>query len=137
MSIATVTITVNEDLIPMAGFTTNATIILVGDWIEFTDATTGGNLPLSCQWNFGDGSAISTLINPVHQYLANGTYTVTLIVTDGDGDSDSYTMEIVVNSSSSLGESSHGIPRYTSGLLLLSAGLMIFILLKRKRNRNL
>lgn len=30
-------------------------------------------------WNFGDGNT-STLLNPIHSYLSNGTYTVTLTV---------------------------------------------------------
>ncbi|MHA1674718.1 MAG: BspA family leucine-rich repeat surface protein [Promethearchaeota archaeon] len=147
--------------LPKARFTANFTTILAREWVEFTDTTTGGDLPLSYQWNFGDGSINSTLTDPMHQYTTAGTYTATLTVTDSDGDSDSYTMEIVVNSptstttsststttsststttsststttSSSSGEPNKGVPGYASGFLLLSAGLMIFVLLKRKRN---
>jgi surface protein len=126
--------------LPTAGFTTNATTIQEGEWVKFTVTAPGGDPPLYYQWNFGDGSSNSTLINPVHQYLANGTYTVTLTVTDYDGDSDSYIMKIVVNSltptttSSSSGEFNLDIPGYAARFLLLSAGLMIFILLKRNRN---
>ncbi|PYP43188.1 MAG: hypothetical protein DMD43_00075 [Gemmatimonadetes bacterium] len=43
-----------------------------------------GNLPLSYAWNFGDGGTGSG-VQPIHTYLANGTYTVTLIVTDSRG----------------------------------------------------
>src|SRR5262249_38937768 len=35
-------------------------------------------------WNFGDGST-SSAANPSHAYAANGTYTVSLTVTDKDG----------------------------------------------------
>lgn len=45
----------------------------------FTDQSI---LPLSWQWDFGDGNT-STLQNPVHIYPALGTYTVRLIVTNG------------------------------------------------------
>jgi PKD repeat protein len=34
------------------------------------------------QWSFGDGSS-STAQNPQHTYTSNGTYTVTLVVSDG------------------------------------------------------
>ena len=33
------------------------------------------------EWNFGDGSAISTSANPTHQYATPGNYTVTMKVT--------------------------------------------------------
>ncbi|MBM3240281.1 PKD domain-containing protein [Candidatus Poribacteria bacterium] len=39
------------------------------------------DLPLSYQWNFGDG-ATSNEQNPIHVYTASGIYTVTLFVTD-------------------------------------------------------
>jgi len=39
---------------------------------------------VSYSWNFGDGGS-SSGINPTHAYTANGTYTVTLTVTDNLG----------------------------------------------------
>jgi len=36
-------------------------------------------------WDFGDNSAHGTGVSPAHGYVDNGTYTVTLIVTDGSG----------------------------------------------------
>ena len=41
-----------------------------------------GTPGLTCQWNFGDG-AVSTAENPAHSYATNGSYTATLIVSDG------------------------------------------------------
>src|SRR5690606_38909430 len=47
--------------------------------VNFQDASTGAN---TWQWNFGDGTPISTQQNPSHTYATNGTYNVTLTVTN-------------------------------------------------------
>lgn len=54
--------------------------------VTFTNlsADTDGTIA-SYAWNFGDGNT-STDINPVHTYAANGSYNVTLVVTDDDGE---------------------------------------------------
>jgi surface protein len=127
-SIVTTTITVNVDLFPTAVFTSSATSVIIGNLVQFTDTSSGGNTPLSYHWNFGDGSANYTQSHPDHQYSTAGTFTVTLTVTDIDGDSDSYSMEIVVNPS----PTTSGIPGYYIGFLLISTGLMVFIIWKRK-----
>jgi len=49
--------------------------------VSFTPATTDGT---SYLWNFGDGSATSSLVSPTHTYPATGTYTVQLIVSNGN-----------------------------------------------------
>ncbi len=49
--------------------------------VTFTDKTTGN--PTSWFWDFGDGSTGSILQNPVHLYNADGTYIVTLSVSNG------------------------------------------------------
>ncbi|NOT49750.1 MAG: PKD domain-containing protein [Chitinophagaceae bacterium] len=46
----------------------------------FTDQSIA---PLTWEWNFGDGSPVVTIQNPVHNFPAYGIYTVTLIVTNG------------------------------------------------------
>lgn len=48
---------------------------------QFSDATSP--TPTSWAWDFGDGST-STTQNPQHTYVAFGTYTVTLIASDGN-----------------------------------------------------
>ena len=40
----------------------------------------------SYEWNFGDGSAVSTATNPVHSYATPGTYSVTLKATNEVGE---------------------------------------------------
>jgi len=47
--------------------------------IQFQDASSGAT---SWLWDFGDGTATSTLQNPDHWYLNAGTYTVTLTVSN-------------------------------------------------------
>src|SRR5687767_2353411 len=44
-----------------------------------------GDLPLTYEWDFGDGSPIGTGAQPIHVYSALGTYTVTLVVVDSKG----------------------------------------------------
>ena len=57
--------------------------------VNFTDNSTAYDLPLTYEWDFGDGEAgKSTLQNPSYIYNSPGTYTVILKVTDSDGSTD-------------------------------------------------
>jgi hypothetical protein len=47
--------------------------------VTFSDLSSSIHLPLDYLWDFGDGNT-SSVPNPLHTYAANGTYTVTLIV---------------------------------------------------------
>jgi PKD repeat protein len=50
--------------------------------ISFIDQSTGSPItgsPISWSWNFGDGGT-STIENPLHTYVSDGQYTVTLTV---------------------------------------------------------
>ena len=58
-------------------------------FVSFGNGTTG-TPPLSYHWLFGDGGS-STFASPTHNYLALGSYTVMLIVTDGNGCIDTLT----------------------------------------------
>ncbi len=51
--------------------------------VAFTDFSTGGDIT-SWDWDFGDGGT-STAQNPAHEYLAAGTYTVSLTVSGPAG----------------------------------------------------
>lgn len=47
---------------------------------NFSNTSTGTVSGTTYVWNFGDGSANSTITSPIHTYTANGTYTVTQVV---------------------------------------------------------
>lgn len=68
--------------IPVAEFSANTTSGVIPLAIVFSDRST--NEPISWSWDFGDGST-STEQNPSHTYTTEGTYTVTLIVTNSAG----------------------------------------------------
>ena len=67
---------------PTAAFTVDKTTGAVPLTVQFTDLSTGG--PTSWSWNFGDGGT-STSQHPSHAYVASGTYTVSLTVTNAGG----------------------------------------------------
>ncbi|KIC91472.1 PKD domain-containing protein [Flavihumibacter sp. ZG627] len=54
----------------------------IAQTIAFTNLTTGGTTPYTYTWNFGDGSATSSIPNPTHTYASAGNYTVTLTAND-------------------------------------------------------
>ena len=61
---------------PTPSFNSSTTLATV----TFTNTTVGTGLTYS--WDFGDGN-FSTVTNPVHPYMANGTYTVCLTADNG------------------------------------------------------
>ena len=61
-----------------AGFTFVSTPSCGSTSVMFTD-TSGGNNSAWWKWNFGDGSPVSTLQNPIHIYTIPGNYSVTLV----------------------------------------------------------
>jgi PKD repeat protein len=68
---------------------------------QFTDlSTTSTDCPLTWSWNFGDGggsTSTSTLQNPIHVYESQGTFSVTLVVSNLGG-SDTRTRSVTVTS---------------------------------------
>ena len=66
---------------PVAAFSNTCTNLSC----DFTDESTDDDgTVVGWQWAFGDGAVLSER-NPSHTYAAEGTYTVTLTVTDDDG----------------------------------------------------
>jgi len=74
---------------PVASFTESAETVLTGQVISF-NASASSDLDgsiFSYFWTFGDGTN-ATGMTTTHSYSDNGTYTVTLTVTDDDGATD-------------------------------------------------
>lgn len=69
--------------VPVANFTADITRGCGTTVITFSDHST--NNPTSWLWDFGDGSAPSTLRNPAHTYQNTGIFTVTLTATNASG----------------------------------------------------
>lgn len=85
-SMDSVLVTVN--MMPTAAFTESS----AGAVVTFTDGSVNAT---SWSWNFGD-SQTSTQQSPVHTYSTNGTFTVTLIVTNSCG-SDTITSVVLID----------------------------------------
>ena len=64
--------------------------------MQFNDISTSslGNIQ-SWAWNFGDGTT-SNLQNPTHTYAGNGTYNVTLTITDLSGCTNTFSNPVVI-----------------------------------------
>ncbi len=79
---------------PTAGFSSTATSSCSAPFtVTFGNGSTGGT---SYQWDFGDGNT-STDPNPSHTYNTEGSYNVTLIVTNANGCTDTLRRSSFVN----------------------------------------
>ncbi|MCC7302364.1 MAG: gliding motility-associated C-terminal domain-containing protein [Bacteroidia bacterium] len=90
---ASTTATVNSLMPPVANFSYSPSVItLIDPEAQFTDLSAGATL---WYWDFGDGNT-STTQHPLHTYLLDGTYLVTLIVENQFGCTDTVTQTLLV-----------------------------------------
>lgn len=69
-----------------------------GEDVQFNDLSViGTDSIITWSWDFdNDGVEDSNQQNPLHAFANNGTYTVSLTVTDEDGSTDTYSEDVVV-----------------------------------------
>ncbi|MEM2978920.1 MAG: PKD domain-containing protein [Methanomassiliicoccales archaeon] len=84
-----------QDSMPIVSFSFEPITPLEGDVISFTDYSTAHDGVIAWLWDFGDGT-FSSERNPQHYYANNGTFSVRLTVTDGDGSLNSSVKQIIV-----------------------------------------
>lgn len=77
------------NLVPLQALATGDTLAgCVPLNVDFSQQSISvGSAIVSCFWDFGDGTT-STVCNPSHTYLNPGVYTVTLVVTNAEGCTD-------------------------------------------------
>ena len=81
-----------EDTNPVADFTATPTGGSEPLTVDFTDNSTSYDGISAWEWDFNnDGTVDSTAQNPTHTYIGDGTYSVTLNVSEADGSSDTVT----------------------------------------------
>jgi PKD repeat protein len=68
--------------------------------VQFTDlSTSSSGSIIAWHWDFGDGSPVSTLQNPSHQYAEYGIYTICLTIETSLGCTSNYCHEVHVGQS--------------------------------------
>lgn len=83
---------------PTASLTATPTTGIAPLSVEFQDTSSPGSWPVTTwSWNFGDGSAVSTLQNPTHVYTSRGVYSVSLTVSDAYNTSNTITISDMIN----------------------------------------
>jgi PKD repeat protein len=70
------------------------TYVINGLTVVFQDTTSP--TPTSRSWNFGDDSAPVTTANPTHIYSIPGVYTVSLVTTLEEVESEPFTQELII-----------------------------------------
>ncbi len=75
----------------IADFTTNSIEVRQDTEVWFINETTGGSAPYGFHWDFGDGSIDTDRDPRPHDYTKAGKYTISLIVTDSKGNTNTQT----------------------------------------------
>src|SRR3989475_2764631 len=123
---------VNLTVTPPTRFVEGST----GISVNFTASVTGGTPPYTYHWDFGDGGQ-SHAPNPTHTYATNGTYRVSVTVTDAQGQSVTRTLEFVVplHSIPPSGGGSSLMPFVLTAAIAVAAAFAVLWWNERRRGR--
>lgn len=92
----TITVTVNTDPLPVAGFSASPQPVVINNDLLFSDnSSVIGGSANAWLWDFGDGTFAATQ-NPIHTYSIPGTYRVCLAMQTSDGCLDTVCQDISV-----------------------------------------
>ena len=106
---------INTTGLPVASFTVSTTLLTA----NFTDTSTDDGSIVSWTWDFGDGNSSSEQ-NPSHSYDTAGSYTVSLTVSDNDGNMDTFSSSVTVDDGT--GPSTMHVEAISEGVLVRSSG---------------
>lgn len=81
--------------LPVAALAVNASTLVQGMPVQFTDQSFAGLRPYTYLWDFND-SYTSSIQNPAHVYSSAGSYNVNLTITDAASNKSSQVLGIVV-----------------------------------------
>jgi len=125
-----------SDTGPSADFSTSPVSGYAPLTVNFTDTSTSVDSIVSWEWDFDDDGTIDSRDqNPEYEYTQDGYYTISLTVTEADGDFDTETSSIVVKESSD-----NGTPLWVwlvsifggLGVLVAIIGVVIIIIRRRR-----
>ena len=103
-----------------------------GVTVTFTTTVTGGTPPYSYHWDFGDGGQ-SNATNPTHTFPTNGTYAVSVTVTDARGQVVTRTFEFTVPPHSSPPPSGIGLTPFVLAAAIAVAVISAALWLNERR----
>ena len=139
---ATKTVLSKAPVPPVALFTENATLVKTDETIHFnaSDSYDPDGTIVSYEWDFGDGTT-GTGVEVDHAYTEVGDYTVTLTVTDNDGETDSTTDTITVEESGIDTELESALPLsilsvIILGITALTATILYGLFIRRKKKKK-